>query len=328
MNNSTILEEIYREQKAVRFDMKHIYDALPDNFEVIHPSTDCESVKNSKYRNLMKMLLLPEVNDICALASEIELYSPNSIVNWTFEWKGNIESESYIPFCDYLMTKWGLDAKVVAEGAGLAERLLYDSYIYTLRRRWGDKTCNLKPGDEPRFRYCIKGRTDIAVFRTGGVMTCGDLLWGMEIKPASEFVAPGHMNCALREGIIQLIGMNADNQYSTPSVIVTALTNLHFVLYLELGENSELRLRYFLRVRKTTQLTTAIAFAQELSAREPISSRFASPPTPTNTPAKAPSWDELDDGTGFDESNVALYTAGDLSEEDEEIDIPPTPAML
>lgn len=182
-----VLNEIAEEQKAVRFDMKHIYDALPDNFEVVCPSIDCRSEKYSKYRYLMRTLRLPENNDIAALATTVELSAPNSNPNWTYHWRNNVESESYVPLCEYLTKTWGLTPRIVAEGVGLANGLLYISDVYTLRRRWSDRTNLLKPGDEPKFRFRITGRADIAVFKVGGAMICGELLWAMEIKPDTKF---------------------------------------------------------------------------------------------------------------------------------------------
>jgi hypothetical protein len=62
--------------------------------------------------------------------------------------------------------------------------LITVSDIFTLRPRIGDRSIDLKTaalGQEPRFRYRIRGRTDLGVFRPGGLMGCGEAFyksWG------------------------------------------------------------------------------------------------------------------------------------------------------
>jgi hypothetical protein len=145
---------------------------------------------------------------------------------------------------------------------------------------------------------------------------CGDLLIAFEIKRKKLFTSPGDINRALREGVLQLIGTNADNHYSSPLVIVSALVGKkHFLLYLEIGEHPDRELRFHLRVRSSTSLGQLIHFALCLSERTCITSLFASPPTPTcsppyGSPEKGDEKDD-DDENDFDlnADNVSISSA-------------------
>ena len=102
-------------------------------------------------------------------------------------------------------------------------------------------------------------------------MTCSELLWAIEVKPTKKFSSQADIDRALREGVLQLIGMNAgDNHHTSPSVIVTAFMSLRYIFYLERD-----------RVKKTASFAAAIAFVQERSKLHGISGNIASPSIPS-----------------------------------------------
>lgn len=89
--------------------------------------------------------------------------------NSNFEWGDKPENASYEPLAQYLREEFGFNAFNVSEGQGLADKLLYVSDICTLRPRLNDLTSELKTvALDPQFRFRIRGRTDIAVFKSGG----------------------------------------------------------------------------------------------------------------------------------------------------------------
>ena len=214
---------------------------------------------------------------------------------------------------------WKITAAIVAHGKGLADGLLYATDIFTLRPRLGARTAELKiTGNEPKFRFQIKGRSDLAVFREGATMTRTALLWAIEVKPKKTFSSLSDINKALREGAIQLIGMNADNHYTSPSVIVTAFGEQHFILYLEREASPEIRLCYHLRIKMATSFAAAVAFVQELAKNPGISGNFASPPTPSGsplqgTPEKVTAKKDDDDDDDYDDTNVQVFAAEELA---------------
>jgi hypothetical protein len=279
-------EEVAQEQKRVNFAMKMMTDALPTmNISIITPSVDCKTSTSGRYRSLMKSLRLNEDNNVAALAQTIAIQKCGA-KEFQFAWEDKAESDSYEPFQNYLKTQFNTNAVVLAEGAGLADGNLYVSDIFTLRPQINALTSDLKKeATEPQFRYRIRGRTDLGVFKDGGVLTCGELLIAFEVKQKSKFRGDADINRALREGVLQLIGINADNCYSSPLVIVSALVGVkHYLLYLELGDKPEVDLKYHLRVKLSASLGQLIHFAKELCGRDCITRRFSSPPTPQSTP--------------------------------------------
>lgn len=312
-----------RETKAVSFAVKHITDALPTNLGTMTPSEDCKTEKNPKYRALMTALRLPPVNDVAILAEELEFkFTP--MLEFIFNWTNKKESDSYFPFQNYLISTFGFRAVILDAGAGLADRLLFVSDIYSLRPRINDSAATLKwegKGLQPQFRFRIQGRTDIGIFREGAI-SCTELLIAFEIKPNKEFSSGGNINRALREGVIQLIGMNADNKYSSPVVIVTSLGNKHFLLYLELGPEPQVDFKFFLKVVTSPSLAQLIQYSVRLLDRGCVTGRFASPPTPNDSPAEGSPTKtgavDSDDDNGDYGDNVVLQSADSM---DDDVDI-------
>lgn len=319
------VENMAVDQKRVNFAMKLMTDSLPPNIGVVNPSEDCKTDKSGKYRALMRALRMNEENNVMSLAASID-QQECSVAEFSFTWKKSSkkdkdEGESYEPFQTYLKTDFKMNAVILGNGEGLADGNLFVSDIFTLRPKLGDLTSDLKKaalGQEPQFRFRIRGKTDLGIFREGGVVGCGDLLIAFEIKPKKKFSSTADINRALREGVLQLVGTNADNHYSSPVVIVTALVGdkLHYLLYLELGCDPETELRYHLRVRSSASLSQLIHFAQTLCERDCITSRFAAPPTPTGSPphnspekGEKEQEDEEEEDEDFDADNVSIESA-------------------
>lgn len=315
------IEEMAIDQKRMNFAIKLLTDSLPPNICVVNPSGDCkETDKSGKYRALMRALRLNEETNVMSLATFID-HHECGLADFSFTWAEKNESESYKPFQTYLKTVFNTNAVIMGGGEGLCDGNLFVSEIFTLRPKLGDLTSDLKKavlGQEPQFRFRIQGRTDLGIFKEDGVVGCGDLLIAVEIKPNTKFTSTADINCALREGVLQLIGTNADNHYSSPVVIVTALVRdkMHYLLYLELGCDPKIELRYQLRVRKSASLSQLIHFAQTLCKRTCITSRFAPPPMLTGFPSYNSSEtfeealeDEEEGDEDFDADNVTIESA-------------------
>jgi hypothetical protein len=313
-------DELVVDQKRVNFAMKLMTDSLPPNIGVVLPSEDCKTDKSGKYRALMRALKMNEENNVMSLATAIDQQECN-VAEFSFNWKDKDEGESYEPFQMYLKTHFKMNAVILGNGKGLADGNLFVSDIFTLRPKLGDlKKAAL--GQEPQFRFRIRGKTDLGIFREDCVIGCGDLLIAFEIKPKKMFSSDADINRALREGVLQLVGTNADNHYSSPVVIVTAFAvKLHYLLYLELGRDPKTELRYHLRVKSSASLSQLIHFAQTLCKRDCITSHFAAPPTPTgspphNSPEKVgkekedeEEEEEEEEEEDFDTNNVSIESA-------------------
>ena len=121
----------------------------------------------------MHALNLNEDNNVSSLAQPIDPQEC-SAAEFRFEWGDKKESASYVPFKEeHLWKELGLSAVILAEGEGLADKLLYVADIFTLGPRMNDRTIDLiqaGKGQEPQFRFRIRGKTDLGIFKPNGVM--------------------------------------------------------------------------------------------------------------------------------------------------------------
>lgn len=73
---------------------------------------------------------------------------------------------------------------------------------------------------------------------------------------------------ALREGFLQLMGLNADNALHSPPVLVTDLDSTHYVLYLERHHKN--LFKYYLRVAMVPSLALAAQICSVIGVRDCI----------------------------------------------------------
>jgi hypothetical protein len=210
---------------------------------------------------------------------------PNHTYNWTAARRSetatsqvevdkvddvNVEKASYQPLVDYLNTVAQLNACQVSNGTSLPNRLLFDTYVYTLKTdvRLRSKVLRLT-GDEPRCKFRLLGRTDVVVLIPDSVSISRQTVCvAVEVKPEGFHVRDG-----LREAFLQLIGLNVANEIRSSSVILTNLAQTHFVLYLECVESIS-PLRFKLVVKKYTAFNQALWMAMSLKNRPCITKHF------------------------------------------------------
>ena len=304
-----LIHDMFINQNRIGFTMNAIMESLSST---VIPSEDCMTEKSDKYRVLMKALSLCEDNNVASLARSIDYMLCDSF-EFKFEWGDQSEKASYEPFLQYLKKEFGFNNAIdVSEGQGLADKWLYESIIYTPRPRLIDSTYEFKKAimGNP-IKFIIRGRTDIAVFREGGMLTRGNLQIAFEIKPNKTFSSLTDINRALREGVLQLIGCNADNHYISPLVIVTNLCDKHYLLYLELCSNAFVKMKYYLRVRVCDSLAKLIHYAQLLLKRGCVTTHFATPPIPGCEEEEEISASENESDDDFSETNVCLEIIDD-----------------
>lgn len=297
---STLVDDVQR----LSFGVKFLTDAVPTSYGIINPSVDCRTDNTTKYRTLMTSLGLSTSYNVAGLAVALDPMLGH-LPEFVFSWGTQKESASYEPFQEYLASVFGMYSLVLADGKDLPEGILFSSDVYTLRSR------ELKKADlQPTFRFRIRGRTDIGVFNPIGVISISDLHLAIEIKTKKAFTSISDINRALREGVLQLIGSNTDNQFRSPLVIVSSLVgDQHFLLYIDMLSNPENKLRYKLVVRSCTSLSSLIQFAASLFNRGCVTQMFGSPPTPICSPHHTPENDEDD---ACDGDNASLLSVSDI----------------
>ncbi len=87
-------------------------------------------------------------------------------------------------------------------------------------------------------------------------------------------------NKALREGVLQLIGLNVQNVYVSPPVIVTNLNGKHFLLFISKEDKGEHSISFRLNIRRYTSFAQVVFHAQLHSDGPCVTQLFGSPPTP------------------------------------------------
>jgi len=260
----------------------------------ITPSSACKS-NNIKFLNIIEMLHMNRNQNLLTIAVAGPIYE--SVHRFDFHWTSTIEATGYPAVENYLQLL-NLQTSIVADGEKLANGLLYDLYIYSLRRRDG-LTCR------PRCRYHLTGLTDIIVVEDE-VISRSTTKFAVEVKPVLQMTGEAKINQALREAFIQLVGLNADNDDHSPPVVLTNLVGQHFVLYFDLGNG-----RYKLKIRKFDRFEFAIHYVvSTLMDRPSVTADLFRGPTPGTTPPdRSPEKrddDDDDDDDDFDMNGLSL----------------------
>ncbi len=183
--------------------------------------------------------------------------------------------------CDFLRGK-NIAVTIIGNGQGLPDGLLYDSKIYTLKPNSKVPSAELKlQSKQPSLRYVIRGRTDILVkYDDNEAAGHRNNKYLIELKTPHDFKEES----ALREAVLQLIGVNAGNYHHSPCVILSNLASKHYVLYIDLKGDPKIRLCFELVVRRMETFDQAINLCEELSSRESVTMHFcrssSAPPSP------------------------------------------------
>mmetsp|Transcript_37239 Transcript_37239/g.93512 ORF Transcript_37239/g.93512 Transcript_37239/m.93512 type:complete len:468 (+) Transcript_37239:193-1596(+) len=140
------------------------------------------------------------------------------------------EAASYHHLCAYLKGK-GFNARVVANGQGLPNGLLFSTYAHSMRLQ--------VPKVKGQTVYAgmrVYGRTDVVILddlgKEGDVRRQRVKL-GIEVKPPDKIGRTDDaQNPANREAATQLIGLNINNMRHSPPVLLTNLSKVHWVFYI------------------------------------------------------------------------------------------------
>jgi hypothetical protein len=185
------------------------------------------------------------------------------------------EEESYAPLVQHI-SDLGLVCVNIANGQRLGKnQLLFNTKIFTLRR----KGSMMEHGQTVTYIRRIKGRTDLVVLDSAvpGDIMINHVHVAIEVKTQSAMTSS--TSGCLREAVVQLIGLNADNNIRSPAVLLTNLLKTHKVVYLV--KVTESPLKYELRLRNCLSFNAALNFALTMGKEfESISEQFARPMTP------------------------------------------------
>eukprot|EP01038_Epipyxis_sp_PR26KG_P017428 gene17428-24097_t len=329
---ATLVDEF----QSVKFVLKDVKDNMPSETFVITPSEGCKSTKETKYRRLMESLRLPAKGNLLKMARKFQPLKTNgkkSAITKIFNWKDCVlESDCYPFVCEYLRNQFKLNAVDIGSGQDLMDGNLFDVDIYSMRRAFRSvESIANNTYTEPVLKYRLLGKSDIAVLKAGSLETaCWNLDFIIEIKPPKLFKTAEEINLGLREGLLQLIGTNSSNIFSSPPVIVTDLEKQNFVLYLTM-ENKSIP-HYCLNIMSVDSFDEVIHYVQStISGRVPITSHFTSF-SRRNSPKASPAKfiededdddDDEDDNLGMDLNKIRLFdkTVGEENFHDDQSDV-------
>lgn len=127
----------------------------------------------------------------------------------------------------------------------------------------------------PRMSFLLRGRSDLVVLRKNEtVMIPESVEFAVEIKPKYDLDDQHLFECAFREAVLLVIGLNAGNCQCSPAVVLTDLVEKHYVLYIERRRISPLK--YSLEVESFTTLSHACQRASFLGLRIGVTGDFGS----------------------------------------------------
>jgi hypothetical protein len=201
---------------------------------------------------------------------------------------------SYPYFLDFLKNR-KLKVAIVSQGQRVANAKLISVTIAARRR--GLKVVNgelvADRGEKVVDVFKINGNTDLVRLRDS--VSAGDALYisrsqvqyAIEIKTVEMMATRAYLNCSLREAMLQLVGLNAENSFTSPAVLLTNYSGKHYVLYIDwpktAPEDSDADVRFSLEIRHFKNLNEAIDFAENLTLREPGTREFLRRCTPTQS---------------------------------------------
>jgi hypothetical protein len=238
---------------------------------ILTPSVACKSGKKSEFSLFMKTLKL----DLTAAVEQYVVQGEIINCEWpnhSHNWKANeAESSSYDPLVAYLQNTVGVTAHNIANDGDD----LFDVKVHSLKSDATARSDVLRlGGSEPKFRFFLRGRTDVVILFPDCVAPCSHNVWvAVEVKPVGFIEKEG-----LREAVLQLVGLNVANDSHSPAVVLTNLARTHFVLYFDLMSDAPQRLA--IRILKYEAFNLALSMALEMGNRPCFTMNFGSPPTP------------------------------------------------
>jgi hypothetical protein len=256
----------------------------------------------------MMTLSLPSIQDLRQICIRGEI---NSCELSTFQWNWGEydEPDSYQNILLYLASN-GISVHVIGNGETLPDQLLYKVDVYSLRPR--SKLHNEeynKSYDNLIKKFTVSGRSDLIRLRENLPSKIHRLNteYVIEVKTVKNMKGEALTKEALRESCIELVGLNIDNPYISPAVILTNLSGKNYVLYITLNDNHQEVLAYTLNVKSFDKFVSAIWYAEKnLVGRNGCTQDFGRAPSVRNSVV------EEDDDDNVLVSNVRLQEVEDF----------------
>jgi hypothetical protein len=271
-------------------------------FESITPSGATGEHKEDFYKLLSKMGLNKEPDSAATLLQEAK----SSHKSFRFHWKTSAglesvdeagstiddellklpqeaahmpktqpsERESYAAVCSYLKSL-GHDAVAVDSGQSLVNGDLFSEHVFSMR------TQGLSVHGQTVYHITrVHGRTDVVIldnYGTPGEVTRERVKLAIEIKKPDDFKGSTTESPPSREAMTQLIGLNINNVYHTPQVLLTNLVGKHQVFFITKHEEHPW---FRIALQKCSSFLAAIQFIETLWKKDAPNYDFGRGPSP------------------------------------------------
>jgi len=209
--------------------------------------------------------------------------STQADANFCWNWAANPdEVESFPYFLDFLVKSRNLRAAIVSKGQNIDNAKLIAITVVAPRRNLRVVNGELIAGEVVDV-FKINGNTDLVRLRTHAGDTSyisrSQVQYAILIKSEGMLETEFNLTCSLREAMLLLIGLNSENSFTSPAVLLTNYNDKHYVLYIDWPEEKlqKIKMRkldFSLEIRHFINLNEAIDFAETLTLREPGTMEF------------------------------------------------------
>lgn len=299
MPSAAVAEELLRE-------IRYIKGSVAITSTNLTPSETCSSSAEPQYRSLMETLSLP--NDMAITNLPMPIDQSPGLHPFFFRWGSRLENEAYQPVAQYLDEHYHMRGVNIANGQGLSHGHLFAVQVFSLRPNLSVTSSELRQNKTgPRHRFNVLGTSDIFVsLDTAGRIERANCAFCIEIKRVGDMSSTSEVNKCLREGVLQLIGLNVGNTRTSPSVLVTNLNGRHYVLFISLSPDPG-RLQYTLNVQQFSTFSRSVEYIRDnLVCRQCVTHDFGSSLSPEASATHYEVDDEDDDF--FDADSKVIVT--------------------
>ena len=196
------------------------------------PSEACKSnaENKQKYGSLLMALGI-------SVKSPINGDEYNGVLGkFSFKWEKNQnELACYSVVQEYLRGR-NICSHISGNGKSCVDGFLFNKDVYSLRPYGGAHAIDLPEHEKPVRKFTIHGTPDLIIVDEGSkpqYYMSNHVKYALEIKTVSAMQRAAGVTMCLKEGILNLIGLNVDNSFASPPVIVTDLIKKNYVLYVE-----------------------------------------------------------------------------------------------
>ena len=277
----------------------------------ITPSEACKTNKTSLYNEVLAALGLEQRN------AEDCTYNNSFFAPFIFPWTGVVhERESYASVKAYL-AKHSVSSHITGDGLKCQNGYLFSKEIYSIRPYAGAHSAELDPNVIPVLKYNIHGTPDLIAVTESANPTyylSHNALYAFEIKTVSAMSTSDGEAAALREGVLNLIGMNVNNSFASPAIIVSNLNGKNFVLCICM--TAENPLAYCIEIKKFSKFSNAVAYVENVvldsvrGIRHCCTRDFGRP----GSAPLVPRYSEVDAALEFNSSSVVVEEVDPLEE--------------